>query len=419
MTIALAVLGTALTILLAFNLADAEKKVRRELPHHGAIEKGQLLREMGTMLGPAIVEGNSVTILRNGDEIFPAMLSAIGAAQRTITFETYIYWSGETGQRFAEALEERARAGVKVHVILDWAGSAKADASVLEQMEASGVQVKRFHPLHWYHLARLNNRTHRKVLVVDGRVAFTGGVGIADLWTGHAQDPDHWRDWHFRFEGPVVAQAQSVFLDNWIKTTGTVLRGDGYFPRLDSAGELSAQFFASSPTGGAESMHLMTLMAIASAKTSIDLAAAYFVPDELALDALLEARERGVRVRIVVPGRHTDSQVVRWASRRSWGKLLAAGAEIHEFEPTMYHCKALIVDRWMVSVGSTNFDHRSFALNAEASLNVYDQALGEALTADFERDLARSRQVSLEEWRRRPWTQRMKELLVVPFQSQL
>ncbi|MBC7895552.1 MAG: cardiolipin synthase B [Cytophagaceae bacterium] len=419
MKILLVVFATAITILLILNLAGGEKRVRRKLPHHGAIEKEQLLREMSTMLGPTIVQGNRITALQNGDEIFPAMLSAIAAAQRTITFETYIYWSGEIGRQFAEALEARARAGVKVHVILDWAGSAKADASVLKQMEQSGVEVKRFHPLSWYHLARMNNRTHRKLLVVDGRIGFTGGVGIADVWSGAGQDPEHWRDSHYQFEGPVVAQAQAVFLDNWIKSTGAVLRGDGYFPELAPVGDTPAQLFASSPTGGSESMQLMTLMALASAERSIDLAAAYFVPDRLALDALLEARRRGVAVRIIVPGKHIDSKVVRWASKRSWGELLAAGAEIHEFGPTMFHCKGLIVDRWMVSVGSTNFDQRSFALNSEASLNVYDAGVGEALARAFERDLTLARRVTLEEWQRRPWTQRLREQLIRPFESQL
>ncbi len=413
------VLATVVLVVLALNFVPPEKKVQQQVHAHSGVDDPQFLREMGTLLGPAILRGNTITALQNGDEIFPAMLQAIRGARRSITFETYIYWSGEIGKEFADALVERARAGVRVHVLLDWAGSLKMDSELLEQMEESGVVVERFHPLHWYHLARLNTRTHRKILVVDGRVAFTGGVGVADHWLGNAEDPDHWRDAHFRFEGPVVAQAQSVFNDNWIKATGEVLRGDTYFPELEQAGDVPAQMFSSSHSGGSESMHLMYLMAIASAERSIDLAASYFVPDELVLDGLVAARKRGVTVRIIVPGRHIDSDTVRVASKRQWGPLLEAGVTISEFQPTMFHCKVLIVDRWLTSVGSTNFDVRSFRLNAEASLNVYHHGFAEQLTDVFERDLTRSREVTFAEWKRRPLSQRLREKLVVPLMSQL
>jgi len=283
------------------------------------------------------------------------------------------------------------------------------DASLLETMQSAGVQVERYHPLGWYQLGRLNNRTHRKLMVVDGCVGFTGGVGIADPWEGDAQDPDHWRDSHYRLEGPAVAQMQAAFMDNWIKTTGEVLQGPAYFPPLPHAGDAPAQVFVSSPTGGSESMMLMYLMAISAARRTIDLSAAYFVPDSLTRRALRDAMMRGVRLRIVVPSGHIDKDVVRRASRARWGELLEAGAEIREFQPTMFHCKMLIVDGLMVSVGSTNFDNRSFRLNDEANLNVYDADFAARVREVFEHDLARSRRITLESWTARPWREKLLE----------
>ena len=419
----LTVLGVAavtiVLVVIGLNFVPPEKKVQQPMRHDCSVGDPQFLREMGTLLGPPVLAGNQVEALQNGDEIFPAMLAAIRSAKRSITFETYIYWSGNIGKEFADALVERAGAGVRVHVLLDWAGSLKMEDRLLDQMTKAGIEIERFHPLHWYHLARLNNRTHRKILVIDGRIGFTGGVGVADHWLGHAQDPQHWRDSHFRFEGPVVAQAQSVFNDNWIKATGEVLRGDAYFPAIDEAGDVPGQMFSSAPSGGSESMHLMYLLAIAAAERSIDLAASYFVPDQLVVDGLVAARQRGVAIRIIVPGKHIDSDTVHHASRRAWGPLLEAGIVIRSFEPTMFHCKVLIVDRWLVSVGSTNFDNRSFRLNAEASLNLYDQTFARHMTKVFEGDLERSREITFEEWKRRPLIDRIRETLVVPLLSQL
>jgi cardiolipin synthase len=283
------------------------------------------------------------------------------------------------------------------------------DPTHLAAMEAAGVEVRKFHKPAWYSLARMNNRTHRKVLVVDGKVGFTGGVGIAGLWTGDAQDPQHWRDTHFRAEGPVVAQMQAVFLDNWIKATGVVLHGDNYFPELPAAGNDAAQMFSSSPSGGSESMHLMYLLAITSAQHSIHLSSAYFVPDKLSSQALVDALKRGVKMQIIVPGEHSDAAIVRRASRARWGELLAAGAGIHEYQPTMYHCKVLIVDSLMVSVGSTNFDTRSFRLNDEANLNIYAADFARRQVEVFNADLSRSRRISLNEWQQRPLAEKLLE----------
>ena len=394
---------TALALLLAVNFVGGESRIDKRVERLYGVDDPRFARELGILLGPPVLEGNRYQTLLNGDEIFPPMLAAIRSAQRTITFETYIYWSGEIGSAFADALADRARAGVKVHVLLDWIGSAKMDKAMIDEMKAAGVQVERFHPPHWTHLGRLNNRTHRKLLVVDGRIGFTGGVGIATEWTGHAQDAEHWRDTHFQVEGPVVAQMQAVFLDNWMKVSGQVPHGPGYFPALEPVADGRAQMFSSSPSGGSEGMQLLYLMAIASATHSIDLSAAYFVPDDLSSEALVAAMRRGVRLRIVVPGKHIDSAAARGASRSRWGPLLEHGALIAEYAPTMYHTKMMIVDGLLVSVGSTNFDNRSFRLNDEATLNILDARFAAEQTAVFERDLAKSRPIALAEWQARPW----------------
>jgi cardiolipin synthase len=387
---------------LALNFMPSEKKIETQLTRQYDAEDPQFRRSLGVLLGPPIIDGNKVEVLLNGDQIFAAMLEAIRAAQRSITFETYIYWSESIGREFSDALAERARAGVKVHVMLDFIGSIKMDAQSVARMRAAGVQLQRYHKPAWWKLARLNNRTHRKLLIVDGKIGFTGGVGIADKWRGNAEDENHWRDTHFRVEGPVVGQMQAVFNDNWTKATGTVLDGPDYFPPLKAEGSSAAQMFSSSPTGGSESMHLMYLLAITAARRSIDLSSAYFVPDELTVKALIAAAKRGVEVRIITPGPIIDSDVVRAASRERWGDLLKAGIHIAEYQPTMYHVKALVVDALLVSVGSTNFDNRSFSLNDEANLNVLDAAFARAQQAVFEADWHRAREVTLNGWQQRP-----------------
>jgi len=413
-----AVVLTALATLVLLNLR-AEKKIDVRPSHLYPVSDQQFLRSMSMLLGPPLLDGNRVTTLLNGDQIFPSMLNAIKGAQRTIDFETYIYWSGEIGKRFAEALAEKSRAGVKVNVLVDWLGSQKMDSDSIETMKQAGVDFRQYRPLRWYDLGRVNNRTHRKLLIVDGRVGFTGGVGIADNWTGNAQDPDHWRDNHYRLEGPAVAQMQAAFMDNWTKVSGAVLHGDPFFPPLKTEGPMFAQVFQSSSRGGSESVHLMYLLSIAAATKTIDLAMAYFVPDQITSEALVSAMKRGVRVRLILPGKHTDTHFVRNASRASWGPLLQAGALIHEYEPTMYHVKLLIVDGLWSSVGSTNFDARSFRLNDEANLNVYDADFARLQFETFETDLKRARRITYEQWEARPWHEKLKERAAGLFSSQL
>lgn len=415
----LSVAATLAVVVVALNVSTGEKHIDTRLKRLYAVGEPQFRRSMSMLLGPPMEDGNHVEVLLNGDQIFPAMLAAIAGARRTITFETYIYWSGDIGRRFADALSDRARAGVKVHLLLDWVGSARMEDRQLDAMRAAGVQIQRYHRPHWSHLPRLNNRTHRKLLVVDGAVGFTGGVGIADQWLGHAQDIEHWRDTHFRVEGPVVAQMQAVFMDNWIKATGEVLHGEPYFPALERRGDQPAQMFSSSPTGGSASMQLMYLMAVTAAQRSIDLSSSYFVPDTLAIDALAAAARRGVKVRILVPGTEIDTELVRRASRARWGELLEAGVEIAEYRPTMFHCKVLVVDALLVSVGSTNFDNRSFQLNDEANLNVLHEGFARRQVEIFEDDLRRAEPVTLESWRRRPWAEKAVEHAASLIGSQL
>lgn len=405
------VLVTALATLLLTNLFSGKVSVERKLEHLYSIDDPQFVRSMGTLLGPGLLPGNRVDTLVNGDEIFPAMLAAIGAAERTITFETYIYWSGDIGKSFADALSERARAGVRVHVLLDWLGTAKMDDDLLQELQAAGVEIEKYRPLRWYNVARMNHRTHRKLLVVDGKVGFTGGVGIADTWSGHAEDTEHWRDTHFRLEGPAVAQMQSAFLDNWLELRPEVLHGDDYFPPLESAGGATAQVFKSSFGEGSESTRLMYLLSITAAEESILLSSSYFVPDSAAIEAFVAARRRGVHVEIIVPGAEIDSELVRQASRGLWGPLLEAGVEIYEYQPTMFHVKVLVVDGLWSSVGSTNFDNRSFSLNDEANLNVLDAEFAAQQRRVFEHDREQSRRVTLADWQNRPRSEKCQEWL--------
>jgi len=413
------ILASVLVTIVALNFTSGEKKIEKKIDELYSIHDPQFLRSMGSLLGPGVLSGNKVVGLINGDEIFPPMLSAIRGAKESINFETYIYWSGNIGKEFADALSERSRAGVKVHVLIDWLGSAKMDDALLDEMESAGVDIRKYHPLHWYNLGRINNRTHRKLLIVDGKIGFTGGVGIADNWLGHAQDPDHWRDSHFSLQGPAVAQMQAAFMDNWMKTEGEVLHGSEYFPQLKTEGEHHAQVFRSSPGEGAESVRLMYLLSIASAQKTIYIANAYFVPDDLSIETMVRALKRGVKIRILMPGKKTDAAPVRWASRSRWGDLLKAGALIYEYQPTMYHCKVMIVDGVWTSVGSTNFDSRSFRLNDEANLNIYDHDVAQRQVDVFEDDLKKSRQITYEEWAKRPWTEKLLEHTVGLLRSQL
>lgn len=411
--------ATCLAVVIFINLRSGEKHLGQELEHRFGVDDPQFVRAMSNLLGPPLVEGNEIKALQNGDQIFPAMLEAIRSAEKSVTLETYIFWAGEIGRGFVDAFCERARAKVKVHVIMDWFGSDKIDKRYLEDMKQAGVEFERYHPPRWYHLSRLNNRTHRKLLVVDGKIAFTGGVGIADPWLGNADRKDRWRDSHYRVEGPAVAQMEAAFNHNWIKARAQPLYGSDYFPELKPVGNSLAQVFTSSKYEGSANTRLMYLLSVASAKRHIRLAAAYFVPDELAIKTFLAARHRGVKIEIIMAGPHTDAPAVRSASRSRWRSLLEAGVEIYEYQPARYHCKVMIVDDVWVSVGSANFDARSFRRDDEANLNIYDAQFAAEQAAVFDQDKKNSRRVEREEFNRRSVLAKLMDQLTGAFSRQL
>ena len=371
------------------------KQPRQEVTPLYSAASPEFRQSAGSLLGPNFVGGNNITTLINGREIFPAMLVAIRSAKRSINFETYVFWDGDIGKEFTNALAERARAGVHVNMILDARGTQKMGLANKKQLEDAGAQIVKYHSVFWPDPRRYNNRTHRKLLIVDGKTAFIGGVGIADLWAGNADSTKHWRDNHYRVTGPIVAQLQGSFMSNWMKTRGTVLHGDAYFPPLDNTGSSLAQAIRSGPRY--ENLDLMYLLAIASAKKSLRIENAYFLPDDLVRKELVAAAKRGVKVEILVPGKKIDQKLVRAASKRHWPELLEAGIKIYEYEPTMVHVKLMIVDDTFVSVGSGNFDNRSIRLNDEANLDVLDRQFAAEQTRFFEMDKRRSHQVTAQE----------------------
>jgi cardiolipin synthase len=419
MIIFLTIILTIISFIVFMNFVTAEKKLQHKLDKQYSISDPQFIRSVSALLGPSFIDGNAVKVLKNGDEIFPVMLNAIQQARQTITFETFIYWAETIGEDFADALSKRALAGVKVHVLLDWLGSVKMEQKQLDKMMQAGVEIQRYHKPHWSHLSRLNNRTHRKLLIIDGELGFTGGVGIADQWLGNASNPNEWRDTHFQVYGPVVAQMQAVFMDNWIKAQGKVLHDQQYFPVINKAGTMPCQLFSSSPSGGSDSMELMYLMAITAAEDSIYISSAYFVPDEMSVNALIDAAKRGVEIRIIVPGKHIDNELVRKASRAGWGDMLKANIQIAEYTPTMYHCKILIIDHLLVSIGSTNFDNRSFRLNDEANLNIMDKDFAIEQANIFNDDWQHSHQITYEDWLARPLKEKFLEKVAVLLKSQV
>jgi cardiolipin synthase len=410
---------TAFVLWIGANLATTEKRLLYRPRRLYTSGDADFRRALGILLGPPLVPGNKITALVNGAQIYPAMLNAIRTARTNITFETFVF-RDDIGATFVDELSAAASRGVQVHMLLDWLGSRTMDSHLLAAARTSGCDLQIYHPPSWYHLGRLNNRTHRKIMVVDGTIGFTGGVGMGTEWREGLNGLPPWRETHFKAEGPVVAQMQAVFIDNWIKTTGRVLHGAEYFPKLsNTAGDMEAQMFGSSPVGGSESMHLMVLLALTAAKTSIDIQNAYFVPDRLTVEALCSAARRGVRIRIIVPGRHTDARVGRWAAQGLYGELLKAGIQIYEYQPTMMHCKVLVIDGVWSSVGSSNFDDRSFRLNDEANLNVFSEELANGQLRLIDADIQQSRLMVLRKWRHRKFGRRINERLALLLRSQL
>ncbi|MEO7134059.1 MAG: phosphatidylserine/phosphatidylglycerophosphate/cardiolipin synthase family protein [Vicinamibacterales bacterium] len=369
--------------------------------HNLTVDDPEFINTMSGAAGVPFVGGNSVDLLNNGDQFYPVMLEAVGAAERSITIEAYIYWSGEIGLQFANALAGAAKRGVRVKILLDAVGSSSLSAEILKILESSGCHVAWYNPIRWNRLRRINNRTHRKSLLIDGRVGFTGGAGIADHWTGDAQDDKHWRDLQIRIEGPAVRPLQTGFAQNWLEGTGELITGPYFYPSPVAAGNLSLQSIMSSPETGASSVRVMYCMAISAARTTIDIANPYFVPDHVSIDLFRDAVKRGVRVRVMVAGTSNDNIVARLNSVRLYGAVLEAGVELYEYNRTMMHHKIMIVDGLWSTVGTSNFDNRSFSHNEENNVSAVAEGLAQSLLESFERDLLVCDRITLDEWKHR------------------
>lgn len=377
------------------------------------------LHQLGALADAQVHPHNRVEVLTDGEQFYRAELDAVRGAKQTVNVEFYIFEPGEAARRFLDALTERARAGVAVKLVLDAVGSHSARAALFDELRAAGGRVAWYHPLRWYNFKRLNNRTHRDLVVVDGRVAFLGGAGVADHWLLDHPGHPRWRDTMVRVEGDAVASLQATFAENWLESAGEILTGDRYFPYpppgedTDRAGSATGLVVNSTPSAGrATRARVLFQLLLASARHSIHITSPYFLPDRGGRDELVRAiRERGVSVTVLTTGQHSDQLLTRRASRRVYGDLLKAGVEIHEYQPAMMHAKVMVVDGLWSVVGSTNFDPRSFGHNDEVNLALRDPALATRLDEDFARDLARAQRITLEEWQRRPVWERVTECL--------
>jgi len=373
----------------------------------GGDQSADFLRTLASHINAPIIDGNRVELLENGVEIFPPMLDAIRNAEETIHLLTYIYWSGDIAVEFATALADAAQRGVEVRVLLDAFGANRMEDRLIERMRNAGCQVRWFHGVKWYNLRRLNNRTHRKVLVIDGRVGFTGGVGIAAEWTGNAEDEDHWRDDHFCVTGPVVAYLQGGFAENWLDATGEVVAAPRLYPQLEPRGKARVLPILASPRGDRSPVGLSYWLAFRTARHRIDITTPYFVADRFLLEAMKDAVARGIRVRLLVPGDRTDSKLVHLASFPRYDELIRAGVLIHEYQPTLIHAKAMLVDDDLCMIGSANFDNRSFELNDEIVLYVRDADFTALLSDSFERDLEQAVHITLDRYHEIPFWRRV------------
>jgi cardiolipin synthase len=349
----------------------------------------------------AIHHGNRVTIYTDGPQFYPAMLDAIRAATRSVNMECYIFQPGRIADQFIEALSDRARKGLNVTIVVDAIGSFSLWGRPVRRLREAGCRIQSYQRLRWYSLARFNNRTHRELLVVDGRIAFAGGAGIADWWAFPKRGRPPWRDTMAKFEGPIVAALQGVAAENWLECCGEILSGPEYFPNLDSVGETSSFVIRSSPSDRATASRVTFQLLMEGADQHVHIATPYFLPDRTLRRALTMIAQRGVAVSVIVPGRHTDQRWVRYASRRMWGELLEAGVRIHEYRKTMTHAKVMIIDGLWAVLGTTNIDNRSFEHNDEVNVGLRDAAVAARLLEDYERDLAASVEVTFERWKRR------------------
>jgi cardiolipin synthase len=416
---------TRLVSLLAllFFLGCAKVLAVRKIPDV-AVGDATFLRTIEAHTGAPIVAGNGVEVLLNGDETFPRMLRDIKSAKSTITFAQYLYEDGSIARELAQAFAERCRIGVKADILLDRHGSGKVPADIIRTMKEAGCHVEYFRQIDAegiifpWRLLRYNYRSHQRILVIDGRIGFTGGYGISEAWTGNGRMPKHWRDTNVRVEGPVVSFLQTAFAESWLETTGIALGGDDYFPRLDHAGNVRAQVVKSSPVGGSFQNYMLFLLSINSAKKSILITNPYFIPDELMTDALVKAANRGVRVAILTPG-EADNRFTYTASRGHYGPLLVGGVHIFEYKAAFMHAKTMVVDGVWATIGSTNIDNRSFALNQEINVTIHDSGVARQLETIFHEDLKYSEPVTYEQWRSRGIFERFLEFFSFPIKEQL
>jgi cardiolipin synthase len=413
-------IGTGSMGLVSYLIAPSESAPRYGLDHEFCVGDEEFLPTIAGATGVPLSHGNQLDILNNGDAFYPAMLEAIREAEFSITIEAYIYWAGEIGKEFAQALAAKARQGIKVKILLDAVGSSTIGNEILTTLESGGCQLAWYNPIRWYSLGRFNHRTHRKSLVIDGRIGFTGGAGIADHWRGNAEGPLHWRDTQVRLEGPAVTPLQTGFAQNWLQTTGELVSGPLYYPPHSSpAGPLAVQTIMSSPEIGASTVRTMYYLSIICARHSIYIANPYFVPDEAAIDALVDAKRRGVDVRIMVSGIRNDNWLARQNSVRLFGPILRAGIEILEFNRTMLHHKTMVVDAAWATIGTTNFDNRSFAHNEENNVCFYDEAIARTMHSTFLEDVEGCERLTLDGWQRRGILRRAGEVIAAFLQEQI
>ena len=411
--------GTGAMATFSYLIAPVESPPRYGLDHEFGVDSPEFLPTIAGAVGIPFTRGNRIELLNNGDEFYPVMLREIAGAQVSITIEAYIYWEGEIGRTFASALAARARAGVRVKILLDAVGSSSIGADILEILASGGCQVAWYNPIKWYTIGRFNNRTHRKSLIIDGCVGFTGGAGIADQWLGHAQDKEHWRDTQVRIEGPVVAPLQTGFAQNWLERTRELVSGPMYYPEVEAAGPHMALTLMSTPVTGASTARTMYYLSIVCARRRIWIANPYFVPDPPAIDTLIEAKRRGVDVKIMVSGMNNDNWLSRQNGTRLYGRLLRAGIEIYEYQTTLLHQKTMVVDGVWGTVGTTNFDSRSFAHNEESNVCFYDRSLVERMEAVFQDDLHACVRVDFQRWRRRGLWARTQEIVAAFLEEQV
>lgn len=396
----------AIGSVLFYNAMPSPKRLLEPVSVNFNTRDADFRRSMGLIFKQPIVAGNRIDSLQGGEAIYAAMLDAIDSAETSITFETFEFWGEKATEPFVDALIAAAERGVAVHALIDYVGSSSAAVNKFERMEEAGVDVIRWRKPSWYELAHFNHRTHRKLLMVDGRTGFIGGANITDNWLPN-DDGLAYRDHHFRVEGPIVGNMQAAFVDTWLDASGRLLLGDAYFPELEPQGELDAQMVTSTPIEGRHRMRKMLMVAIATAEQRITLGSAYFYPDEDFLEALIEARERGVEINILVPGDSIDKGFVRHASVNRWRPMLEAGVNIHEYQPSMYHAKLISIDDRWASIGSTNLDNRSFRINKEGNLNIYDEEFARYVRGLIEDDIRQAERYDLERWDNRPWRKRL------------